>query len=109
MEKWIDAGPVTDFPDGEHKCIKVDGHPLVVCHVEGAFYVLQNICPHAGLPLGEGERRGLVLTCPFHGYTYNIRNGKNIDFPDQEVPVRTYETKVEDGRVRVKIETEANS
>ena len=99
MANWIELGQAETFATEEHQCIEVDGHPLVVVHRAGTFYVIANICPHAGLPLGEGDCRGLVLTCPFHGYAYNVKSGANIDFPDLEVPVRTYPTKVEAGKL----------
>ena len=70
-------------------------------HVEGTFYVLENRCPHAGQPLGDGERAGLTLTCPYHGYTYHIKTGKNIDFPDDERPVKTFPVRVQAGIVQV--------
>lgn len=104
MANWIDLGPTGDFATDPHQCLTVDGHPLVVLHHQGQYYVLENTCPHAGLPLGEGQCQGLVLTCPFHGYSYNIRTGQNVDFPDVEMPVGTYQTRVEDGRLWVDLQ-----
>ena len=89
MAKWTDIGPQCDFPPGTQKSLRVDGVPVVLFGMEGCHRALINVCPHAGLPLGEGELRGKVITCPFHGYAYNVETGKNIDFPDVEPPVRT--------------------
>jgi len=106
---WTDLGPANGFPVDAHTCLDTEGPDgkrrtaLVVLHVGNEWYALENRCPHAGRPLGDGERAGLTLTCPYHGYTYHIRTGKNIDFPDEETPVRTYPIRVEAGRVMVQL------
>ena len=51
------------------------------------------------MPLGEGDLTGKVLTCPFHGYAYNIETGKNVDFPDTEQPVHTIPIRVTEAGV----------
>ena len=104
MTNWVTVGPTDTFPPGEHVCTEAAGEHIVVFNHDGAFFVLANICPHAGLPLGEGDRTGKIITCPFHGYAYNIENGKNIDWPDEEAPVRTYATRVEDGQLQIQME-----
>jgi nitrite reductase/ring-hydroxylating ferredoxin subunit len=104
MANWIDLGPVTDFPDGQHVCTEASGQPLVVCQLDGQFYVLRNVCPHAGKPLGEGERRGEILVCPYHGFAYHLKTGRNADWPYDEPPCRTYAAAATDGRLYVNVE-----
>jgi nitrite reductase/ring-hydroxylating ferredoxin subunit len=104
MARWIDVAAATDIPDGGKTCVHADGKPVVLCQVAGALHAVLNVCPHAGLPLGEGELRGKVLTCPFHGFAYNIETGRNVDFVDDvplsKVPVRV----TEEARVEVDVE-----
>ena len=45
----------------------------------------------------------MTLTCPYHGYTYHIKTGKNIDFPDEERRATTFPIHVEGGRVQVQL------
>jgi len=100
-DTWTDLGPEDDFSQEAHRCVTVEDVPLVVMHVDGAFYALENRCPHASRPLGDGERAGLTLTCPYHGYTYHIKTGKNIDCPDEEPPAKTFPLRVQAGIVQV--------
>ena len=102
MATWTRIGDEGDFPSGTKSCIDGENRKLVVCNVDGQLFAASNTCPHAGLPLGEGELRGKILTCPFHGFTYNIENGVNIDMPDDE-PLPTILIRVEAGRVEVKL------
>lgn len=105
-EYWADLGPADDFPTDKQACVRADGVPMVVMNVAGELYALENRCPHAGRPLGDGERAGMTLTCPYHGYTYHIKTGKNIDYPDEETPVRTFPIRVHDGRVQAQLTTD---
>ncbi len=106
---WTDLGPQSDFPAEGHTCLDTEGPDgtrgtaLVVLNVNGAWYALENRCPHAGRPLGDGERAGMTLVCPYHGYTYHIKTGKNVDFPDEQTPVNTFPIRIENGRVQVQL------
>lgn len=106
MANWIDLMPEADLPEGGQRCTEADERALVVCRIGGAIYVFDNVCPHAGLPLGDGEVTGHVITCPYHGYTYDVRNGRNIDFPHEEPPVRTYPSRIENGMIQVQVNDE---
>ena len=102
MAKWTDVGTAGDLAPGT-KAIVGEDQKLVLCHIDDAWYAVQNVCPHASMPIGEGELNGCVLTCPFHGYAYNVETGKNVDF-DDDFPLRTYPVKVEADRLLVDVE-----
>jgi nitrite reductase (NADH) small subunit len=112
MPQWIDLGPVADLPDSpqqDHACrtVEVDGKPLsvIVFPLDGGGHrVMANVCPHAGLPLGDGERRGLTITCPYHGYTYRITDGQDLDDPDFGEPATVYPTRVENDTLQIDIQ-----
>ena len=78
MARWIDVGDLGKFAPGAQVCLSVEGARIVVFNVDGELLSIANVCPHAALPLGHGELRGLVLTCPFHGNAYNIRLFRRI-------------------------------
>ncbi|MCX5662709.1 MAG: Rieske (2Fe-2S) protein [Planctomycetota bacterium] len=103
MAKWVEVGPEKDYLPNTRKSLRVEGMSVVLFNIEGTFLAVGNSCPHAGLPLGEGELCGKVLTCPFHGYAYNVETGKNVDFPEGEPPMRTFPVEVDDQGV-VKID-----
>lgn len=104
MPDWTDIADADALPDGGRLCTTIAGKAVVVLNVEGTPYAIANQCPHAGRPLEDGEVQGLVITCPYHGYAYNLRNGNNLDYPDIEPPVPTYPVRIEAGKVQVSIE-----
>lgn len=59
---------------------------------DGKLYALRNQCPHMGGELGEGELRDGIVTCPWHGWRFNVKTGKH---PAAEVvAVRTFPVRV---------------
>ncbi len=104
MPEWTDVADADELPEGGRVCVTAAGGSLVVLRVKDDVYAIANTCPHAGRPLEEGEVRGLTITCPYHGYAYNLRNGRNLDYPDVEPPVKTYAARIEGGRVQVSID-----
>lgn len=90
-----------DLPPGGRACVAHAGRRVIVFNLNGTLHAIASTCPHAGRPLDEGELRGRVLTCPFHGYAYNITNGRNIDFPDVEPPVPTFAARFRDGSLEL--------
>lgn len=103
MANWTAVGSVPEFPESCQKACGVGEHGVIVFRIEGKLHAIENQCPHAGLPLEEGEREGLVLTCPYHGYAFNLRNGSNVDDP-QDMPVRTFPVREVDGQIEVDLE-----
>jgi nitrite reductase/ring-hydroxylating ferredoxin subunit len=59
----------------------VEGKAIAVANVEGKFYAINNTCLHRGGPLGQGAMNGKVVTCPWHGWQYDVTTGKVTQNP----------------------------
>jgi nitrite reductase/ring-hydroxylating ferredoxin subunit len=93
---------VEDVPPGTVVGVEAGGEAIALANVEGDFYALQGHCLHLEGPLGEGRLDAEhYLTCPWHGWKYNVATGKN-DF-DLAIQARTYEVTVEDGEIKVAV------
>jgi nitrite reductase (NADH) small subunit len=90
-----------DVPPGAARVVKAGERELALFNVEGTFYATQNDCLHLGGPLGHGELEGCVLSCPWHGWQYDVTTGEN-EF-DRALALETFEVVVEDGDVKVAI------
>jgi len=67
-------------------------------------YAIDDICPHALAFLTYGFQEGEVIECPLHGARFNVTTGECLmDGPLVTQDARTFETKVEDGDVFVKL------
>lgn len=93
MAHWVKVAQVDEIPVGKSKVVEVGGAQVALFNVEGTFYALDNICLHMGGPLGEGRVQGAVVTCPWHGWQYDVPTGTLLGNPS--VNVQPYEVKVE--------------
>lgn len=89
---------------GEMMPLVVNGHALILTRYEGEVVAFSGRCPHAAAPLEKGLLYRHKLTCPDHGYCFDIRNGRTLWPPDEAVRLRRYPVKEEDGRLWVKVE-----
>jgi nitrite reductase (NADH) small subunit len=92
---------VDDVPPGTTLAVEVGEQPIAIANVAGEFFATQGACLHLHGPLGEGRLEGEVLSCPWHGWQYDVRTGKN-EF-DHAIQLQTFEVKVEDGEVKVAV------
>jgi nitrite reductase (NADH) small subunit len=95
------VGRVEDIPPGSIRAFQVDEEEIAIANVGGEFFATQQHCLHLRGPLGDGRLEGATLSCPWHGWQYDVTTGKN-EF-DQAIQLQTYEVKVEDGDVKVAI------
>lgn len=91
---WIAAGPVAALPPGAHKLVFVAGSSIVVHHHAGAFFALENSCPHAGAALSGSACEDHLISCPAHGLRFDVRNGQCTASAALRVP--TYAVVIED-------------
>jgi nitrite reductase/ring-hydroxylating ferredoxin subunit len=72
--------------------------PILVCNVAGQFHAVDDECTHAIASLSEGRLRGNIVTCPFHGGSFDVRSGEPKSLPCRQ-PLRTWPLEIADGRV----------
>lgn len=92
-------------PPGRLAYVEVDGLPIVLANVDGAIYALSDSCRHEGGPLSSGVLIGTTITCPWHGWTYDVRTGKSL-VPPVGLRVPTYPVTIRDGAIFVAIDWE---
>lgn len=77
MSQWVRVLETADCPPGEaRECVAGD-RIVAVFNVDGEFYALDGICPHQGGPLGKGFLQGCIITCPWHGFQFDVRTGQH--------------------------------
>jgi nitrite reductase/ring-hydroxylating ferredoxin subunit len=77
MSRSVRVASITDLPPGSAKEVMADDQVVALFNVEGSYYALDGVCPHAGGPLGEGTLRGTTVTCPWHGWQFDVATGEN--------------------------------
>ena len=86
---------------GELTEIIIGGTAVAMCNVDGEFFAMTNVCPHAGGPIGDGTLESHTVTCPYHGWSYDVRDGACA--VNKDVTLKTYPVHVEGDAVCVKL------
>ena len=105
MSEFVKVASVEEIPDPGKELFEVEDRLVVVVHVEGLFYCIDDVCTHDGGPLGDGELCGFEIACPRHGAKFDVRTGDALTMPATE-PTASHQVKVEDGHVFVKLAPE---
>lgn len=99
MVGFVKVTGTADVAPGSGVVAEVNGQSIAVFNVGGTFYAIDNTCVHRGGPLGEGELEEDTVTCPWHGWQYNVKTGASINNPS--ACVKSYQVKVEGSDVTV--------
>ena len=74
--QWIRVAALNDVPRGEAKAFRLgEGRSVALFNVEGRIYATDNQCPHMGYPLTRGAVRHGILTCDWHGRSFDLEGG----------------------------------
>ena len=103
MTARIDLCSTAEVAPGSALRVETDGLALAVFNVDGEFYVTDDQCTHGPGLLSEGFIEGEVVECNFHNGQFNIKTGEVVS-PPCMVPMKTYKTVVENGRVLIETE-----
>ena len=63
MGEFVRVAKVEDIPDPGKRIFEVQDRFIVVFHVNGRFWALDDLCTHDGGPLGEGVLDGYDIAC----------------------------------------------
>ena len=90
---FVKVAELGDVKPGTGRVVRAGGKELALFLVDGAFYCIDNDCPHREGPLGEGDLEGDTVICPWHAYEYDPCTGSPpAGFSDAAHPYPTRTT-----------------
>lgn len=101
VTKWVTVARTSDIPAGERKIVQVGALSIGVFHHNGQYYALVNSCLHRGGPVCTGPLEGEILTCPWHGFQYDLRDGRLLVDPSAHLDV--FPVRVENGEIQIEV------
>ncbi|MBI4015736.1 MAG: FAD-dependent oxidoreductase [Candidatus Aenigmarchaeota archaeon] len=96
-----------DVVEGKPFCASAGGRKIALFNVSGKIYAIDNMCTHAGGPLSEGEIKGQIVQCPYHGAKFDVTTGKVLG-PPATMPVKAYETRVSGENIEINLSGKAD-
>ena len=102
---WIRVAALSEVERGSALEVVAGGEVVALFNVEGQVYALDGICPHQGGPLGKGQLCGHTITCPWHGWQFDVTSGQHL--VNASICHRRFEVKIEGEQVFVRAVSEA--
>lgn len=105
MKDYVNVLSFHELPDPSQTIVKVGNVNVALFHQNGVVSAIGNACLHKGGPLGKGrvDRKydGCYVTCPWHGWEYNVVTGSAPPgYADQQ---SVYDVKIQDDQVWVSL------
>ena len=96
---WIPVCPTNELTIGSARVFKFEKEQVVLFRLsEDEIYAVNNRCPHEGYPLAQGYVKGCLVTCIWHNYKFDLRDGSCIV---GEEAVRTWPLRIRDGLIEI--------
>ena len=95
------AGSLAAVQAGEAILADLEGTEVALFMCRGKVIATQGQCPHAEGPLHEGEVDGATLTCPWHGWTFDLETGLSLE--DDTMHLRRYPVRIDGDDVLVTV------
>jgi nitrite reductase (NADH) small subunit len=84
---WVAIGRAADVPLWEGRRVTVDGRRVAIFRTDEGLHAVSADCPHAGGPLQDGLVADGCVTCPLHGWRFDLRSGARIGGDDDSLAV----------------------
>ena len=91
-----------DVTPGRPKLVEAHGVRVVLSRAGDRVYACGDTCTHRGGPLSEGKLNGTRLTCPWHGWMFDVRTGQ-CAFPARGTAIASYAVRVDGNDVFVDV------
>ena len=101
MSRFVRMATLEELPVGGAKEVEFEGRVYALFNVEGQISVIDGICPHQGGPLVDGPLEGTTVTCPWHGWQFDVRSGKTPLGP--KIKQAVYEVRIDGQDVLVSV------
>ena len=98
----VRAAALADLAPARPVAVTLNGTRVALVRVGERVHALGDVCAHQGGPLSEGRLTWARLTCPWHGWMYDVRTGQCL-MPTRGGAVPSYSVRVEGGDVWVDV------
>jgi nitrite reductase [NAD(P)H] small subunit len=97
---WTFVGRVEDIPLLEGRSVAVGGRRVATFRLPDGLAAVDAACPHSGGPLSDGIVADHCVTCPLHGWRFDLVSGRAVNGPGA---VTVHDVRERDGEVWVRL------
>jgi naphthalene 1,2-dioxygenase system ferredoxin subunit len=98
--RWCRAADQAEVPEEDPLGVEVEGIPIALYRVDGAFHATSDVCTHGQALLSDGLLVGCTIECPLHNGRFDVRTGKALTSP-VEIDLQVYPVRLEGDEIQV--------
>lgn len=104
--KFQTVAKIGDIPDGKGRAFELDDHVVAVFLIDGQYSAINDMCPHMGASLASGflDKENCTVTCPWHAWRFDVRDGAWADAPNIKTDV--FKVRIQGDEIQVSITPE---
>jgi nitrite reductase/ring-hydroxylating ferredoxin subunit len=103
MAEFVTVAKVGAIPEGCGVAFPVEDRLVAVFNVGGGEYrAINDLCPHMGASLADGELEESVVTCPWHAWRFRVTDGTWCDNP--KIGTDAFDVRVVGDEIQVCVE-----
>ncbi len=101
MPEFITVAKVGEIPNNEGQAFEVNERMIAVFNCNGEYWAIDDTCPHMGASLAEGhlDAGACTISCPWHAWRFDIRDGTWCD--NRRLKVDAFQVRVVGDEIQV--------
>ena len=107
-KRWTRAADAAALTEDSPMAVDVRGVKVLLVRRGEEIFAIHDVCSHRGGPLHQGQVDADTVTCPWHGSCFRLRDGDIVRGP-ATAPQPSFETRVADGTVEVRVRPSGGS
>ena len=102
MSTFVKVASTHELAPGQGKLVELESKRIALFRVGDRYYAIDDLCPHRGGPLSEGDLEGEAVVCPWHGAIFDLATGAVVRHP-AAAGVTTYAVRVEGEQIEIAV------
>jgi nitrite reductase (NADH) small subunit/3-phenylpropionate/trans-cinnamate dioxygenase ferredoxin subunit len=97
--EFVSVCKTSDISVGEGQAFEVNDRVIAIFNDGGNFRAIDDMCPHMGASLSTGHLENSEVSCPWHAWRFDVRDGAWCD--NRRVKIDSFEVLVKGDDVLV--------
>ena len=97
---WVEGPRAKEIEEGVPFRFQSGDSDILLVRRDDRLFAYRNECPHQGLSLHDGHLSGDTITCPWHGYCFDVTNGECENQP--QVQLEPFPLRIENDTIWVR-------
>ena len=101
MSEYTTVAKVGSIPKGRGQAFTVDDSLVAVFHTPEGYFAIDDLCPHMGASLADGDVEDGVVSCPWHAWQFCVKDGSWRDNP--RIKADRFDVRISGDLIQVRI------